>query len=173
MKPTTFAAYVATLAFSLTISAGAQTHPAARVCADAADRFACLLKKFSAVYREAVDHDDFALYWAIIHTEADRAKACTDDAPVRFLRLHGVVAGNADTTEFVSQVTEDLFLKNPRCILSALTRLDSKDRAAVVESLRRPIFHEPSEIDAMVRKFRDDQRYRIVTDLYYSRKGAV
>jgi len=173
MRLTTFSAYVATLALSLAVSAAAQTPPAARVCADVPDRFACLLKKFSAVYREAEDHNDFTLYWAIIHTEADRAKACTGDAPARFLRLHRVVAGNADTTEFISQVTEDLFLKNPRCVLSASTRLGSKDRAAVVESLQRPLFHELSEIDATFRKFRDDQRYRIVTDLYYSRKGAL
>jgi len=127
------------------------------------DQFTCLLENFTAVYQA-----DFSLFWRILHAEESRAKKCEGAAPSRFLRLHRVARGDADTSEFVMEVTEKLLLQNPECVLAAASQLSANERAAVVDDFRHPLVVDEPDVRGVPEKFRNDKKYKSVVEAYFA-----
>jgi hypothetical protein len=153
------------LAVFLTYSSGNAAEKCPNVCLNEAS-LECLEINFDKLY-----HDNYELFWDILHSAAKKAKACDSvEGTAAFLRLAILKQSNAEFTEFFNQTIEQLCLEESKCLLDGLLMVTQYTKVKLLDKLRTPLFMDSSKIDQVFLKARTDNEYKEISDIYFGKK---
>ena len=124
----------------------------------------CLKENFRELYRK-----EYKRFWDILSIAEDKALSCRFIAETTdFLDVAGTIEGNADVSEYFSEVLEmKLIPANPKCFLDALLVADEKSRKRIIRNLRTPTFDEKNKVREILSKYRVDQKYEELLKPYF------
>lgn len=123
----------------------------------------CLKQNFIKLYS-----NDYEQFWNILHNAANKMQEHEKLSDVStFMDLAVVIQGNAEVSEFFSEISEKFCVSNPTICLDALVSLDEKSRKAFMHMLRHPIYLSKMEIDHIFLKYRELKKYREIIQIYF------
>ncbi len=133
--------------------------------AQANKRLNYVINNFDELFRS-----DYPLFWTIIHNAADEAASCKSiRATADFLSLARVKKGNVEFDEFFGEFIEiRLISKDATCFLDALLATDEASRNKIMKDLHYPILMEISEVEKILDKYKNDEKYKKVIKLYFN-----
>ena len=126
----------------------------------------CLKEKFTDLYSKQYEQ-----FWNILHDAAKRFQNHDKLSHVAaFMELAPIIEGNAEVTEYFSEISEKFYISNPEICLNALISLDEKSRRSFMDKLRQPIYLYKTEISKAFLKYRDVEKYKDIIDHYFETK---
>lgn len=131
------------------------------LCAGENATLQCLKKNSTKLYQE-----NFDLFWTIMNDTSNRAQQCKEQKDVvAFLSLIEIPR-DGEVAEYYYENLENLCVNNTKCFLDALMKLSSFDQDRVIYLLVNPLFKNTTEISAALNKYRDEDKYKRVVELY-------
>lgn len=105
-----------------------------------------------------------------MHNTSGNAKRCDSlNDTIDFLDLVRIQNhGNAEFSEFFSEIIEWLATTNTECFLGALTNMDTPLQWRILEELRHPLFTETDLTDRIFRSYKNNEKYNSVIALYFN-----
>ena len=134
------------------------------LCTGKDETLVCLKKNSSELY--SANHE---LFWKILNNAAKKTKACKNKKDTADFLSIVQIARDGEVAEFFGENIENLCVSNTKCFLEALMLLEPFDQDKIIFELHHPIFKEPSEITEALSKFKTNNKYKRVIDLYMQR----
>ena len=134
------------------------------LCTGRDETLACLKKHSLELY--SANHD---LFWKILNNAAKKANACNNKKDTADFLSIVQISRDGEVAEFFGENIENLCISNTKCFLEALMLLEPSDQDKIIFELHHPIFKEPSEITEALSKFKTNNKYKRVIDLYMQR----
>lgn len=136
------------------------------LCAGKNATLSCLKEKFTDLYSKQYEQ-----FWEILHDAAKKFQNHDKLSDVTaFMELAPIIEGNAEVTEYFSEISEKFCISNPEICLNALISLDEKSRRSFIDKLRQPIYLSKTEISKAFLKYRDVEKYKEIIEHYFNTK---
>jgi hypothetical protein len=131
------------------------------LCTGKDETLVCLKKNSSELY--SANHE---LFWKILHSAAERANACKNKKDTADFLSIVEMTRDGEVAEFFSENIENLCVSNTKCFLEGLMLLEPFDQDRIIYELCNPVFKKPAEITEALGKFKTNNKYKRVIDLY-------
>ena len=123
----------------------------------------CLKSNFDELY-----HTNYHGFFDILYKAEKHAINCKDTSEtVAFLELVNYGKQNAEYTEYLREAIENLIQKNPECYFNAVLILDRDTKLYLIDQVRYPLFTEKKEIEHIFTKYKKNERYKEIMDIYF------
>ena len=143
----------------------AQTFPsqANRLCEGQNSTLDCLKNNFEILYST-----NYPLFWEIMKLAEKKATSCRSiPETAAFLELVQCNKTNAEVSEYLSEVIENLLLTQPDCFFDSVSIQKIETIRDIILRLRSPVFIEKAKIDKIFEKYRNNQKYKYSIEIYF------
>lgn len=133
------------------------------LCSGKNETLICLKDNFKELYLS-----NYHLFWNILNTAEKKAIGCKSISDTAsFIELAATKGMDGEVAEYYNEVIEKLIIKNPKCLLDALSILNAKAVSQVIFRLQHPLFTEQSAIDEIFRKNKHVKKYKTIMTFYF------
>ena len=110
---------------------------------------------------------DTVLFWEVLHDAAEQIKRKDVKLIASVMEISFFVKGNAEVSEFFSELFEPFCISNSEICLKALTTLKAQYQSSFLDRMRQPLFVSKTEIDKIFSNNRHNESYNKIIKLYF------
>lgn len=116
----------------------------------------CVIEKFDDYY-----NNHYEYLWNYLNSTAELVQKCESLSDYAdFLKLLSIKHENSEFFEFASETVEETLFEKPECLLDSLLLTDRKTQQGVLTLLNQPMVHEPEEVNEILEKYKNNDKYR-------------
>lgn len=120
--------------------------------------YQCIRRHFVDIYR-----NHYKWLWDKLHLLESHVNKCTDLAVMNdFLTLYPSLQANAEVSEWYSEVLENLYVRDPKCVLEGLDASKKSTRTANIDILKNPVIVERKLILKISNDISKNSKYLLI-----------